>query len=62
MMQALELLRLAKGTYLNKVTRIIEEIRPVALAISELCFFEGISMSDSQSMENSVKKELFKNT
>jgi len=41
MMQALELLWLAATVY-------SEEIKPVALAIIELCFSEGISQSVSQ--------------
>ena len=49
MMQALEVLRLQ-----DEATRISEEIRPVALAIFELC------TSDSQSVETSVKEEILK--
>ena len=45
MMQALEL---QKGTSRDKATRISEEIKPVALAISELS--EGLSQIVSQSV------------
>jgi len=44
------------------VTLNSEEIKPVALAISELCLSEGINQSDSQSVENSVKYNFFKNS
>jgi len=37
----MHLLRLVKGIYQNEVTR-SGEIRPVVLAISELCLSEGI--------------------
>ena len=47
-----------------QVMRISEEIRPVALAISELRLSEGISKSDrrqnNHSVENSVNLEIFK--
>ena len=42
------------------VMLISEEIKPVALAIIELRLSEGISQSVSQSLENSVKSEIFK--
>ena len=50
MMQALELLQLAKGTSPDRVTLKSEEIKPVAIAIMELRL-----LSVSQSVENSVK-------
>jgi len=37
-----------------------EEIKPIALAVIELCLSEDISQSDSQSVEKSVKWEIFK--
>jgi len=40
MIQALKLLRLAKR---HKATLISEEIKPIAIAIIELCLSEGIS-------------------
>ena len=56
MMQALELLQLAKGTSQDKATLNNEEIKPATLVIIELCLSEGIS----QSVENSVTKKFFK--
>jgi len=43
MIQALELLQLAKGTSPDKATLNSKEIPPVAIAIIELCLSEGIS-------------------
>jgi len=43
MMQALELLWLAKGTSWDEVTLISEEIKPVAITIIKLCLSKGIS-------------------
>jgi len=54
MMQAVELLRLAKRHVSGQATLYSEEIKPVALAIIELHLSEGITQSVSQS-ENSVK-------
>ena len=42
MMRALELLCLVKSMFWDEATRISEEIRPVALAITELWLSEGI--------------------
>jgi len=43
MMEALELLWLAKGTSQDEAILIIEEIKPVAISIIELHLSEGIS-------------------
>ena len=45
-----------KGMSRDKVTRIREEIRPVALAISELCLSKGIRLSVRQSDSNLVQR------
>ena len=64
MMQAMELLQLAKGTSLDEATLNSEEIKPVAIAIIELRLSErisqSISQSVSQSVENSTKYRIFK--
>ena len=44
-----------KGTRRAETTPNSEKINPVALAIIELCFSEGISQAVSQSVENSIK-------
>ena len=44
-----------KGTSWDAATLNSEEIKPVAIAIIELHLSEGISQSDIQSVENSVK-------
>jgi len=36
-----------------------EEIKPIVLVVIELHFSEGVSQSDSQSVEKSVKWEIF---
>jgi len=54
MMQALELLWLVKKT-LNS-----EEIKPIAIAIIDLCLSEGIREGRSQSVSQSVSKKLTK--
>jgi len=41
------------------VTLNSEEIKPVAIAIIELCLSEGISQSISHSAEKSVKQKIF---
>ena len=51
MMQTLELLGWQKGMSRDKVMLISEKIKPVAIAVIELCLSECIS----QSAENSVK-------
>ena len=43
MMQALELLHLVKGTFKDETTLNSAKIKPVALAVIELCLSEGIS-------------------
>ena len=48
MMQALELLQLAKGTSPDEATLNSEEIKAVAIAIIELCLSEGISKGVSE--------------
>jgi len=48
MMQALELLRLAKGTSPDEAALNSEEIKPVALANIKLRLSEGISQSVSR--------------
>jgi len=45
MMQALELLQLAKRHVLDEAMLISEEIKPVSIAITELRLSEGISKS-----------------
>jgi len=50
MMQALELLRLAKNRSPDKATLNSEEIKPVAIAIIELRLPEGIREGVSQSV------------
>ena len=55
MMQALELLQLAKDTFRDEVTLNSEEIKPVALAIIELHLSEGISQPVSQLVSQSVE-------
>ena len=52
MMQALELLWLAKGTSPDEVMLKSEEIKPVAKAIIKLRLSECISKGVSQSVEN----------
>jgi len=42
-MQAPELLQLTKGTSWDKATSNSTKIKPVALAIVELCLSEGVS-------------------
>jgi len=44
-----------KGTSPDEAMSNGEEIKPVAVVIVEFCLYEGISQSDSQSVENSVK-------
>ena len=46
---------MSKGTFWAEATSNSEKIKPVALAIIELCFTEGISQSGSQSEDNSIK-------
>jgi len=54
-MQALEPQRLAKSTSRDEATVNSEQIKPIALAVIELCLSEGISQIVSQSVEKSVK-------
>jgi len=49
-----------KGTSWAEATSNSEKIKPIALAISELCLTEGISQSGSQSEKNSAKQIIFK--
>ena len=58
MMQALELLWLAKR-YFSVLSS--EEIKPIALVVIELHLSEDISQSDSQLVENLLNKNYFKN-
>ena len=44
-----------KGTSRAEATSNSEKIKPVALAVIELCLSEGISQLLSQSVENSIK-------
>ena len=44
-----------KGTCRTEVTLKSEKIKPVALAVIELCLSEGISQLLTQSVENSAK-------
>jgi len=44
-----------KGTSWAEAKSNSEKIKPVALAVIELCLTEGISQSGSQSEKNSVK-------
>ena len=44
----------AKSTSLAEKTFNSEKIKPVALAVIELCLSEGISQSVSQSLENYI--------
>ena len=60
MMQALELLWLAKGTPRDEATLNSEEIKPVAIAIIELRLSEGISKSVSQSVSRKFCSISFK--
>jgi len=53
MMQAMELLRLAKRP--DEATLNSEEIKPVAIAIIKLCLSECISKGVSQSVSQSVE-------
>ena len=46
----MELLRLTKGLSPGEVTVNSEEIKPVAIAIIELCLSEGISKGVSESV------------
>ena len=59
MMNALYVLRYVKGTSRAEMTTYSEKIKPVALAIIELCLSEGISQSVnyllSQSVEYSIE-------
>ena len=48
-----------KGTCRAEVTSNSETMKPVALAVIELCLSEGIRQSVSQSLENSVKQIIF---
>ena len=48
-----------KGISQAEATSNSEKIKPVALAIIELCLSEAISYSVSQSVENSVKYFFF---
>jgi len=52
MMQALELLGLAKGTSPDEAMPNSEEIKPVAVAIIKLRLSKGISRSVSQSVSS----------
>ena len=54
MMQALELLELAKGTSPDEAMLNSEEIKPVAVAIIKLRLSKDISRSVSQSVSQSV--------
>ena len=44
-----------KGTSRAEATLNNKNINPVALAVIELCLFEGISQLLSESVENSIK-------
>ena len=60
-MQALELLQLQKGTSPDEAMLNSEEIKPVAIAIIELHWREGIREEGSESsVENSTKLRIFK--
>ena len=48
-----------KGTCRAEATSNSEKMKPVALAVIELCLSEGIRQSVSQSLENSVKQIIF---
>ena len=54
MKNALYVLQYAKSTSWVEATLNNEKIKPVALAVIELCLSEGISQSGSQSVEYSV--------
>jgi len=58
MKQALELLRLAKGTSLDERMLNSEEIKPVAIAIIELRLSERISKGVSRSVSRSVSQSV----
>jgi len=64
MMQALELLQLAKGTSQDEAMSNSTKIKPIAFAVSELRLYEGISewVSEGvgQSVENLPKYKNFK--
>jgi len=47
-----------KGTSWAKVTWSREKIKPVALAIDELCWSEGIRQSVSQSVSQSIENSV----
>ena len=49
-----------KGTSRDEAISNIEKIKPVALAVIELCLSEGINQSVSQSLKNSVEQIIFK--
>ena len=55
MMPASELLQLVKSMSRDEATLYSEKIKPIALAVIELSLTEGISQSDSRSVEKSVK-------
>ena len=55
MIQALELLHLAKRHISKQTTLISEEINPITIITIELHLSEGISKSLNKSVENSLK-------
>ena len=60
MIQALELLQLAKGTSLDEATSNSAKIKPIALVVVELHLSKGVSewMSESQSVGRLVSRSV----